>query len=603
MPLIPPETIEQIAAANDIVEVINGYFPLKKAGPAYRALCPFHQEKTPSFTVSPHRQMFKCFGCGAGGGVFRFVMDYEHIEFMAAARKLAERAGIRIVEAELSAEDQARHTLRHRLLELHAEAAGWFHQQLFKSQGAHAARDYLKNRGLGAEIAREWRLGYAPDSWDAFSGWARQRGYTEDELVQSGLARERDDEGEPARSRGSRSYDRFRNRVMFPICNDHGEVIAFSGRVLKADPKAAKYVNSPETILFTKGAVLFGLHRSKRALIDKQSAIVCEGQIDLIVAFQAGVQNVIAPQGTAFTEQQAHMLRRYVDEVVLCFDADAAGEKAAERSVALLLAENLSVRIVEMPPGEDPDSLIRTQGAAVFLERVAAAGDFFDFILKRLSARPDFATPAGRVRAARKVGGYAGMIHDAVLREAVMNRASQKLEISFHEFAKLVRAPARQRQESGVAAESAQAPLDPSLRLLALAALHDGAARTWLLEAPWKELLAREPDAAPVLKLLEANINSASTAALPAFLATLNTEEGNVVSALFEDSPPNNPLTIVQDCWNQIARRQYGRRIDSLKARLRDPVLTVEESRAVQKELVDLQKCLLDIPRPLSPPL
>ena len=183
-------------------------------------------------------------------------------------------------------------------------------------------------------------------------------------------------------------------------------MIAFSGRVLEADAKAAKYVNSPETMLFTKGAVLFGLHKSMRALIDKSSAIVCEGQLDFISAFEAGVQNVVAPQGTAFTVQQAHKLRRYVEEVVLCFDSDAAGEKAAERSLPHLLGENLLVRVATMPPGEDPDSLIRGKGAAAFSERIAAAKDFFEFQIERLAARPDFATPRGKMQAARKMAGF-----------------------------------------------------------------------------------------------------------------------------------------------------------------------------------------------------
>ncbi|HZJ14195.1 MAG TPA: DNA primase, partial [Chthoniobacteraceae bacterium] len=286
---LAPELIEQIAAANDIVEVIGGYFPLKRAGSAYRALCPFHQERTPSFQVNPHKQIFKCFGCGAGGSVFRFVMDYEHIDFVTAAKKLADRAGIRIVEQELSPEDQRRYDMRRRLLALHAEAAEFFHFQLMRKPAAQIARDYLKSRGIGTEIAKSWKLGYAPDSFEAFGGFAREHGFNSEEIIRGGLVKVREDEqpeiADPQATIGDpRFFDRFRNRVMFPICDDQGQVLAFSGRVLEADAKEAKYVNSPETMLFNKGSVLFGLHRSKRALIEKQSAIVCEGQLDLITA-------------------------------------------------------------------------------------------------------------------------------------------------------------------------------------------------------------------------------------------------------------------------------------------------------------------------------
>jgi len=321
MGTIPTENIEQIAAANDIVEVIGSYFPLKRAGSSYKALCPFHQEKTPSFNVSSPRQSFHCFGCGAGGSVFRFVMDYEHLDFPSAVKKLAARAGIPVIEEHASSGgDDRQHEARRTLLQLHAEAAEWFHENLLKREWASAARDYLKRRGIDRQVAGNWKIGFAPDAWDASLKWALDRGYRRSEILQSGLVKPRDEN----RPEGD-VYDRFRNRIMFPICNDVGEVIAFSGRVLGSDAETAKYLNSPETPLFRKGNVLFGLHKTKRAVIDAKSAIVCEGQLDLITLFEAGITNVVAPQGTAFTEHQARTLKRYADEVVLCFDSDAAG--------------------------------------------------------------------------------------------------------------------------------------------------------------------------------------------------------------------------------------------------------------------------------------
>src|SRR6184192_1052149 len=403
MGTIPSENIEQIAAANDIVEVIGAYFPLKRAGANFKALCPFHQEKTPSFHVSPQRQTFHCFGCGVGGSVFRFVMDYEHIDFPSAVRKLAARVGIPVIEERgpSGAEDRQRET-RRTLLQLHGEAAAWFHENLIKKEFAEPARKYLKQRGITAEIAKRWHLGYAPDEWDAFGSWAREHGYETRDLIASGLVKTKDDAERVAdeTSNAKRtSYDRFRGRIMFPICNDIGEVIAFSGRLLKDEEGTAKYLNSPETPLFRKGNVLFGLHKTKRALIEANCAVVCEGQLDLIALYEAGIANVVAPQGTAFTESQARVLKRFVDEVVLCFDADAAGQKAAERSLEALLqkdrawfnafAYQLTVRIAEMPVGEDPDSLIRREGKEAFEKRVAEAPEFFDYWIVRSAEQTD----------------------------------------------------------------------------------------------------------------------------------------------------------------------------------------------------------------------
>ena len=600
MSLIPPEVIDQITAANDIVDVVGSYFPLKRSGPVYKAICPFHAEKTPSFTVNPQRQIFKCFGCGAGGTVIRFVMNYENLDFVGAAKKLAERAGIKIEQNELSPEDQARYSMRRRLLAIHAEAADFFHWHLMKRQSAQVARDYLKSRGVTGEIAKSWKLGFAPDEWDAMRGFGEVRGFNEEELVQSGLVKLRDEENP-----GSDFYDRFRARVMFPICNDTGEVIAFSGRVLQSDAKAAKYVNSPETMLFTKGAVLFGLNKSKRALIDAKSAIVCEGQLDLITAFENGVQNVIAPQGTAFTEKQAHILKRFVDEVVLCFDADVAGEKAAERSLTSLLAQNLVVRVAEMPQGEDPDSMIRGRGAEAFRERITGAKDFFDFQFDRLASRPDFSSARGKMQAARKMAESISLIRDPVLRETELNRVTQRLEISAQEFVRLLKTPTNKAQDEPSSVEAASEPiaLDPTLRLLSVVALRDAAAREWLLAEPWDTVLQNEVNAELLLKILAGDFQPDDEASVRVFLTTLSAEEEAITSGFLDDKMPPHPMHIAHDCWRELERRRLQLRVETITARLRTPGLPSEERAEMQKEILDLKKRLLDISRPLSPPL
>ena len=323
---------------------------------------------------------------------------------------------------------------------------------------------------------------------------------------------------------------------MFPICNDMEQVIAFSGRILEADAKAAKYVNSPETILFTKGAVLFGLHKSKRAIIEKSSAIVCEGQIDLITIFEAGVPNVIAPQGTAFTDKQARMLKRFVQdgEVVLCFDADAAGQKAAERSTAVLLTENLAVRIVEMPAGEDPDSLIRSQGAPAFLERVAAARSFFDFQIDRLASRPGIR----HARRAKTGGAEDGGNDQPHLGCRPSRGGDEQRHAPSRHLDERVRPPA----QSALASESrrrpagsrrgAAAPLDPAIRILAHVALHDAGAREWLLAEPWERLLKDDPEAAILYKILAADFHPEDQGSIHALLGSLSAGEEAVVSGL-----------------------------------------------------------------------
>jgi DNA primase len=600
VPQLAPELIDQINTANDIVEVVSGYFPLKRTGAVWKAICPFHTERTPSFTVNPQRQIFKCFGCGAGGGPIRFVMMYENLGFVDAAKKLAERAGIRIEEGMMSPEDEERVSMRRRLLALHAEAADYFHLQLMKKPSAQVARDYLKGRGMGSEVAKSWKIGYAPDAWDAMGAFGTDRGFARDELLQSGLVKLRDED----RPQGD-FYDRFRGRVMIPICNDTGEVIAFSARVLEKDAKAAKYINSPETILFTKGAVLFGLHKSKRALIDRSSAIVCEGQLDLITAFESGVQNVVAAQGTAFTDRQAKKLKQYVEEVVLCFDSDAAGEKAAERSLSALLSANLAIRVATMPAGEDPDSLIRGQGAEAFRDRINAARDFFDFRIDREAGRPEFSSPRGRVAAARKLAGAISLISDPVLRATVMNKAAMRLEISPEEFVRMLTAAKVQADESIEISDAVAPPLklDPTIRLLCLVALRDETARAWLLEEHWSDMLEQEPDSELLAKILMADLQTEDPVSMQSFLVTLTAAEEAAVTGLLEERQIQSPLMVAHDAWRELERRRIQRRLDACKARMRQPGLPPEDTTKLQKEVLDLTVHLANVAKLFSPPL
>jgi len=597
MGTIPSETIEQIAAANDIVEVIGSYFPLKRAGANYKALCPFHQEKTPSFTVSPGRQTFHCFGCGVGGSVFRFVMDYEHVDFPSAVRKLAARVGITVVETSRggAAEEDQQREARRLLLKLHAEAAEWFHNNLMKAQFAAPARDYLEQRGIHRQIIKNWQLGFAPDRWDALLKWALDRGYTRPQLLQSGLVKLRDES-----DTRSEIYDRFRGRIMFPIHNDVGEVIAFSGRLLKDEEGAAKYLNSPETPLFRKGNVLFGLHKSKRALIEANSAIVCEGQIDLISLFEAGITNVVAPQGTAFTENQARILKRFVDEVVLCFDSDTAGAKAAERSLDALLQNDLIVRVVELPRGEDPDSLVRREGKEKFENRVTNAQDFFDYWIEREMQATDVSSLGAKLQLARRLAETISRVHDSLMRGEVVNKASARLGVSPADFGTLL-STRRRGTASSEAPESAHAQAGPRPRhdiaMLCLLALRDEAARSFLLAQSWRETLEQVPDAEILIRILQSELHPDDPASLSAFMASLSPGEEALVSAWLLQKVPADAETMVEKWWLGIRHAMLRRRLAAAQNRIKLPELSTGDIVNLQKQILDLTQELHQLPK------
>jgi DNA primase len=596
MGTIPSQTIEQIAAANDIVEVIGTYFPLKRAGSTFKALCPFHQEKTPSFTVSPSRQTFHCFGCGAGGSVFRFVMDYEHLDFPAAVKKLATRVGIPVIEERgpSGGEDDRQHEVRRTLLQLHAEAAEWFHENLVKGKVGAPAREYLKGRGIDRRIAKDWQIGFAPESWDAFLSWALERGYQQRLLLESGLVTRRDESaGE------DKGYDRFRNRIMFPIHNDVGEVIAFSGRILDKEAEAAKYVNSPETPLFRKGRVLFGLHKTKRGLIEADCAIVCEGQLDLITLFEAGITNVVAPQGTAFTENQARILKRFVSEVVLCFDADAAGQKAAERSLDALLQNNLVVRVAEMPAGEDPDSMVRTKGREEFEKRVAAARDFFDWWIERETSAADLDSLGAKMQLAQKLAETIGRVQDPMMRAEAANRASARIGVPRTDFDRLLSRPSRER--FSVDDGESRPRLMPSSRqgfpvhdanTLSLLALRSDEAFSFLREQNWKEVLNQLPNTDLLARILENEKRPDDPASLHAFMEKLSADERVLVSSwLSAKTPPDDVVT----SWSFLRKAVIRRQISLVEARMRLPQTTSGEMTTLQKQILDLTEQLRDL--------
>ena len=490
---LSPATRERIRAASDIVDVIGSYLPLKKAGANFVALCPFHKEKTPSFNVNPHRQIFHCFGCHKGGDVFTFVKEYENIGFMDAVRRLAERAKIPIEFDQNPAEQQSRH-LKDQLLQIHEQIAQRWQNCLLNEAAGQTARDYLTKRGVSAEAVKLFRLGAAPDAWDDTVNWAKSKGHDLALVEKAGLIikkaesgkaesgnQKTENENTEAEIRNPQStirnyYDRFRGRLMFPICDEQGRVIGFSGRVLSGDEKTAKYVNSPETPIFTKSRVFFGLDKSKRAILDAGFAVVCEGQLDLIACFMGGVQNIVAPQGTAFTEQHARIIKRYVDEVVLCFDSDEAGQNAAVRSLDHLLASGLAVRVAVVPAPHDPDSFIKANGGEAFRQLVENAEGFFDYYLNRLCKLNDANTDKGQNAIVR---GMAEAVHKTgnnVLVDKYAQKTALRLGVTPEavraEFAK-VRSSENEDSASTEPEAEMPRPSDKEFWLLKLLLQHD----------------------------------------------------------------------------------------------------------------------------------
>lgn len=410
---------EEVRARADIVDVIGRVVKLQKASGTWKGLCPFHHEKTPSFNVNPQRQTYHCFGCGVGGDVFKFVMEMENLEFMEALERLAQQTG---VEFALDG-SKGNRGLKKRLLDLHEQTTTYFQSLLKEPQGA-AALAYLNKRELQPETPENFRLGFAPDSFDQLQLQAKTWGYSQEELEASGLFGER----EQARP-GENLYDRFRNRLMFPILDEQARVIGFSGRVIPPSDAKAKYLNSPETILFKKSRVLYGIDKARKAMTEKRRAVLCEGQLDVIRCHESGILEAVAAQGTAITENHAQILKRYADEVILLLDADSAGIKAALRSAEVLLAEGIVTRVASLPPGEDPDDVVRTSGATVLRKIVNEADPFVVFQVRTLVQAEGEITETSRMRVARKVMDSIGGVKEAMHREEMIKQAAGALGI------------------------------------------------------------------------------------------------------------------------------------------------------------------------------
>jgi len=418
--LIPEEVVQEVLLRADIVDVIGDYIQLKRSGANAKGLCPFHQEKTPSFTVSPVKGLFYCFGCHASGNVCRFLMQHEHMTFPEAVRFLAARYGVRIPDA--GAQQRQQESLSP-LYALHQAAAAFFQACLLRDPAAQAARAACRQRQMTQEMAVRFGLGYAPAAWDTLYQAMQKQGFSHELLVQSGLAVVRESQ------RGA--YDRFRHRLMFPIHDRLGRPIAFGGRALEGGEAVhvPKYLNSPETPIFHKSRILYGFALAKTAIRQHEQALIVEGYTDVIACHRQGVTQALGTLGTALTEHHVGLLKGLVKEVVLVFDGDAAGGAATERSIGLFLDAGLRVRVVTLPEGEDPDSFLRQHTGEEFLRSVAEAVSFVDYLLARAARFSDLRQPAGQADCVARLAPLLRKIDNQVERWGYITRVAERLEV------------------------------------------------------------------------------------------------------------------------------------------------------------------------------
>ncbi len=420
----PDELIEEVRAKNDIVDVISGYVRLTKKGSSYFGLCPFHNEKSPSFSVSRQKQMYYCFGCGAGGNVFTFLMEYENYSFVEALKLLAERAGVELPEQEYSKEARQRADIKAVLLEINKMAARYFYVQLKGTGGTHA-RTYLTERGLSDDTIKSFGLGFSNKYSNDLYQYLKARGYKDEYISQAGLISVDEKQG---------VYDKFWNRVMFPIMDVNSRVIGFGGRVM-GDGKP-KYLNSPETMIFDKSRNLYGLNRARTSR--KPYFLICEGYMDVISLHQAGFTNAVASLGTALTPGHASLIKRYVNEAYLTYDSDEAGTKAALRAVPILREAGITTRVIRMEPYKDPDEFMKELGKEAFEERIQKAGNGFMFSLAVLEKNYDMSSPEGRTGFMREAAGRLAEFDEEIERNNYIQAAAEKYHVGYEELKKLV---------------------------------------------------------------------------------------------------------------------------------------------------------------------
>ncbi len=415
---IPEAKIEEKRSAANIVDVVSEYIQLRKRGKNYLGLCPFHNEKTPSFTVSDEKQIFHCFGCHAGGNVYKFLMEYEKISFVEAVQELAQRTGIALeYDEEAVTEKQTEQEI---LYDINTEAARYFSDNLLNHQEGEVGRKYFLDRKIKPQTMRAFGLGYALSGWDNFISFAQSKKIDLEKALSLGLI---------GQNKDGRLYDKFSGRIIFPIFSPNGRVVAFAGRILDKREGTAKYLNSPESLVYVKGRILYGLSHAKDEIRKLDRAILVEGYMDLISLYQSGIKNVVAVSGTALTDDQVQLLSRYTKNVVLLFDADTAGIKASMRSIELLLRRNMEIKVASLPGGEDPDSFVNNYGREKFEEIIRKADNFLEYQTAYYEAQGMFEDAAKTAEAIRDLVKPVALINDELKRSLLLKTIAKRFNL------------------------------------------------------------------------------------------------------------------------------------------------------------------------------
>ena len=597
---IPDEIIDEIAARADIVDVVQSYVPgLQHAGQRWKACCPFHQEKTPSFHVDAARQTFHCFGCGKGGDVFRFFMEKENVGFVDALHMLASRVGVVIPENAPGGdpgEGRRRAGERERLFQVNEAFAEFFHRVLVSNPASPAAL-YLQKRGIPPEVAEKFRIGACPDDWTACLNYGRSIGFTDAELVNSGIVSRKAETG--------RCYDHFKGRLTFTIENEQGRAVGFSARALEATPAGGKYINTTETPIFKKGNLLYALPLARRMMSEKNMAIICEGQLDTIAFHRAGFACAVAPQGTSFTENQGRILRRYAGRIFLALDSDAAGQKAIRRDLEILLPMSFDIRVIRIPGGKDPDELFRNGGAEAVQQAVAGAVSWLQVLCDSLPERYDMSSPAGRGQAAAEVAEFLGKVTNQVELELYVREAATALGVSEDAFwaelrqvRRKLRGEEERRSRFAGQEQEAKPPVRPVeerypsalLTLLALAVNYEEAARQIAELLPPEELSGESPPERAINLAVNAALNGEFDQAGSAISDMLLEHPSPAVSRLLVgDHQYADVSRAVLDSVRELRRIRREEKRRTLTLRLRQAA-TAEERTAILGQLVELNR-------------
>lgn len=585
---IPEHIIDQIRDRVSIREVVEDYVRLQKDGANYKGLCPFHQEKTPSFKVHEGKGIFKCFGCGEAGNVFGFIMKLEGMSFREAAERLARRAGIEIPREEEKPEERERRARLEPLFSCNREAAIFYNGLLRESAEAAHARDYLQRRGIGEESVSRFLIGYSTDDWDRTHLALEKKGLSISDLHGAGLVIENDRGGH---------YDRFRGRLMFPIFDVQGRVRGFGARLLKDDPGQPKYINTPETPVFKKGSGFFGIYQAKEAIRREGRVIIVEGYTDQIALFQAGIEFAVATLGTALTPEHAQVVRRYRPETFLVFDSDEAGKKASLRALEVLLEAELSPRIVVMPEGRDPDDFLRENGPDEFRRIMDSSPSLLGFYIETLLAEAGD-TPSETARAVGRAAEMIGKVHDSIERSIFSDQLARKSGVPLSRVEASIRRP-RKRGEGGRGSEGAgpasvEAPAFPQAEMDLL------------------RILVNHPEMADKIRVSGAvnKLRNKELAELVQFMLDRQAEHGSVdpgsliqritdpllldvvTSQYFENDPFSDIVErAVEDVIVNLQQGDIETRLTSLRRRISEAQELGDEG--VWRKLVEEQKVLL----------